>query len=223
MDHKETQNPWCKYWSSAWNLFETSPLHPWISCSSLEWIHFIGRKGPTRKSSKVCLAHLILGKNYLSYENALSVLCLESLEDRRASICLKFALKAEKHLKFKSWFKSNPKFMKSRTNQPKYIPVRISTARIERSPIGYLTDILNTHYGYTYPTYWIALLFISLRRIIVTTRQFSISVLFVANCLENQQFLLLLLLWYSQNFFLTIFDIFWQTDEVKSRSSEPVA
>ena len=100
-----------------------------------------------------CALHIILGKNYLSYENALSVLCLESLEDRRASICLKFALKAEKHLKFKSWFKSNPKFMKSRTNQPKYIPVRISTARIERSPIGYLTDILNTHYGYTYPTY----------------------------------------------------------------------
>ena len=99
-----------------------------------------------------CALHIILGKNYLSYENALSVLCLESLEDRRASICLKFALKAEKHLKFKSWFKSNPKFMKSRTNQPKYIPVRISTARIERSPIGYLTDIVNTHYGYTYPT-----------------------------------------------------------------------
>jgi len=97
--------------------------------------------------------HIILGKTYTSYEDALRALQLESLEKRRESICLKYALKAEKQDKFKSWFKPNPKFLISRTKQPKYIPIRESTTRIERSPIGYRTDILNTHYGYTYPAY----------------------------------------------------------------------
>ena len=82
--------------------------------------------------------HIILGKTYTSYEDALRALQLESLEERRESICLKFALKAEKQDKFKSWFKPNPKFLISRTKQPKYIPIRGSTTRIERSPIGYL-------------------------------------------------------------------------------------
>ena len=54
--------------------------------------------------------HIILGKTYTLYEDALRALQLESLEERRESICLKFALKAEKQDKFKSWFNPNPNF-----------------------------------------------------------------------------------------------------------------
>ena len=94
-----------------------------------------------------CAFHLILGNLYISYEKSLEVLNLETLEDRRSSLSLNFALKVEKNPKFKPWFKLNPKFQKSRTKQPKYCPVKSSHARLERSPIGYLTNLLNTYYN----------------------------------------------------------------------------
>ena len=40
-----------------------------------------------------CFLHLTLGNLYTSYEAALEIVGLETLEDRRTSICLKFALK----------------------------------------------------------------------------------------------------------------------------------
>ena len=49
--------------------------------------------------------HIILGKQYESYHQALPLLGLETLESRRQKLCLRFALKAEKHAKFKAWFK----------------------------------------------------------------------------------------------------------------------
>ena len=48
---------------------------------------------------------IVLGTSYESYQDALEVLQL----DRRVQLCLQFALKAEKHQKFKHWFKSNVK------------------------------------------------------------------------------------------------------------------
>ena len=54
-----------------------------------------------------CACHIILGDQYLSYKNALRALGLETLESRRKKLSLKFALKASKHSKFKSWFKAN--------------------------------------------------------------------------------------------------------------------
>ena len=57
-----------------------------------------------------CVAHIILGDKYVSYKQALLTLNLESLQIRRGKLCLKFAKKAEKHEKFKNWFKvSDPK------------------------------------------------------------------------------------------------------------------
>ena len=94
-----------------------------------------------------CALHIILGQAYSSYEDALSVLDLDSLEDRRTHLSLKFALKAEKNTKFKSWFKPNPKFGKARTQQPKYYPIKTCNERLKRGPIGYLTNLLNAHYS----------------------------------------------------------------------------
>ena len=51
-------------------------------------------------------AHIILGRSYLSYKDALKTLILESLMTRRDNICLKFAKNAEKDKKFKHWFKA---------------------------------------------------------------------------------------------------------------------
>ena len=48
-----------------------------------------------------CACHIILGDSYNSYTSALLTLGLETLELRRNKLSLKFALKSEKHRKFK--------------------------------------------------------------------------------------------------------------------------
>ena len=53
--------------------------------------------------------HIILGNEYNSYNSALKRTCLEKLSERRKKICIKFAKRAQKHPKFSSWFKTNPK------------------------------------------------------------------------------------------------------------------
>ena len=90
--------------------------------------------------------HTILGGLYGSYTNALEVLNLESLEVRRNNLCLKFALKAEKHEKFQYWFKKNVKNVNTRHSTMKYCTVKANHTRFEKSPISYLTRLLNTYY-----------------------------------------------------------------------------
>ena len=93
-----------------------------------------------------CALHIILGRNYISYKNALKVLNLEVLEARRVRLCLNFALKAEKHQKFKHWFKKPIKHYNTR-NRAKYSEVFANHARYAQSPLGYLTRLLNSHYN----------------------------------------------------------------------------
>ena len=45
------------------------------------------------------------GEDYSSYRLALQLLNLDSLESLRNKLCLNFTKKAEKHSKFKCWFK----------------------------------------------------------------------------------------------------------------------
>ena len=61
-----------------------------------------------------CAAHIILGDLYESYRDALKTLNLDSLETRRQKLTLKFALKAEKNNKFKTWFKLASKTLNTR-------------------------------------------------------------------------------------------------------------
>ena len=86
--------------------------------------------------------HIILGNEYNSYNSALKRTCLEKLSERRKKICIKFAKRAQKHPKFSSWFKTNPK-TNSRLKQPKFCPPVYRTERFRKSPICYLTNLLN--------------------------------------------------------------------------------
>ena len=61
--------------------------------------------------------HIVLGNGYISYDNALKISNLETLEKRRDKLSLKFALKAEKHQKFKKWFKLNQKVLNTRNKK----------------------------------------------------------------------------------------------------------
>ena len=42
-----------------------------------------------------------MGEQYVNYDNALTVLEMKSLSNRRTQLCLKFAKKSEKHSKYK--------------------------------------------------------------------------------------------------------------------------
>ena len=91
--------------------------------------------------------HIILGKAYQSYTNALEYLGLDTLENRRIKLCYNFALKSEKHIKFKSWYKPAKKYINTRLNSNKYCDVRANHTRFAKSPLSYLTRILNTHHN----------------------------------------------------------------------------
>ena len=91
---------------------------------------------------------VILGKNYTSYNNALKTLELETLKERRESICLKFGLKSRQNPNFKNWFQDNPgavNGVKTR-NVVNFRPVWTQTRRYGKSPLPYLTELMNNHY-----------------------------------------------------------------------------
>ena len=93
---------------------------------------------------KVAL-HIILGEQYGSYKDDREKTKLETLEVRRENLSLKFAKKAEKHPKHKNWFIPRP-VRTTRHQNSKYWSAIARTERLKKSPIPYLTDLLNKHY-----------------------------------------------------------------------------
>ena len=91
-----------------------------------------------------CALAIILQEDYISYSHALSTVNLESLQDRRHALCLKFARKAQKHPKFTNWFCPNDQTGVDTRSEKKILkPVQARTCRFEKSPIAYLTRLLN--------------------------------------------------------------------------------
>ena len=97
-----------------------------------------------------CALYIILGSNYINYSHALDRIGWENLEQRRIKLCQKFAKKASKHLKYQDWFfkdKNSPTPVNTRAKNQKlklqYLPVNTRTERYKKSPLPFLTDILN--------------------------------------------------------------------------------
>ena len=91
-----------------------------------------------------CALAIILQEDYVSYSYALSSVNLEYLQDRRHALCLKFARKAQKHPKFSKWFCSNNQAgVDTRSDKKHLKPVQFRTCRFVKSPIAYLTRLLN--------------------------------------------------------------------------------
>ena len=105
-------------------------------------------KGESKDIERVqkCALKIIFQERYNTYKQALKLTNLHRLSNRRSKICIKFALKAEKHNKFKTWFKLNRKTFHTRSIPMKYCPVISRTKRFEKSPLSYLTNLLNTYY-----------------------------------------------------------------------------
>ena len=88
--------------------------------------------------------HIALGQAYLSYENALKISKLETLEYRRENLCLTFAKKAAKHPKHCHWFvETDPDAPDTRSIKQKYQEPLCRLNRFKTSPIPYLTSLLN--------------------------------------------------------------------------------
>ena len=90
-----------------------------------------------------CALHIILDDEYFSYKNAIYSLHLESLVKRREKLCLNFALKAEKHPKHVKWFRPNTEHVFTRQNKPKYCEFQAEHTTFRKSPLSYLTNLLN--------------------------------------------------------------------------------
>ena len=88
---------------------------------------------------------IIFGLDYDSYSSACKSANLLTLDTRRQKLCKKFTFKSVKNPKHTKWFKVNTKVSRTRQKQPLFCPVVARTARFEKSPISYMTKLLNMH------------------------------------------------------------------------------
>ena len=89
---------------------------------------------------------VILGDDYIDYRNALAMLGLQTLCERRKALCLKFGKKSVKSEKFKHWFVERhvpEEQTQTRSTKTSLLPVDTRTKRYSKSPIPYLTSLLN--------------------------------------------------------------------------------
>ena len=94
--------------------------------------------------------HIILGDSYISYRSSLKSLNLDPLTLRRDKLSLKFAIKAEKHPKHKKWFKLNSNYSHTRNSNAKFVKYKeiyAKHSRFQKSPLGFLTGLLNDKYS----------------------------------------------------------------------------
>ena len=86
---------------------------------------------------------IILGGSNKSYRSALKELQIDTLYKRRNKLCKTFAVKSLKHLKFSKWFKPKTKTTATRCKGTSFHEVFTRTERLKRSPISFLTNMLN--------------------------------------------------------------------------------
>ena len=91
-----------------------------------------------------CALRIILGDKYKDYKNALKVIKLDSLEERREKLCLRFAKQCLRNEKLKSLFpkKVNNHLMEKRNGQ-KFVVTNALTERYRRSSIPSMQRLLN--------------------------------------------------------------------------------
>ena len=90
---------------------------------------------------------VIRGDQHSTYEEGLTHLNLKTLEIRREELNLKFAIKSFNHPKFTNWFKIDQHSITTRSCSGK-LPLKKAktrTAKFKKSPIPYLTALLNTY------------------------------------------------------------------------------
>ena len=93
------------------------------------------------------MSYLITCQNdYKGYENVLAYLDLEQLSERREDLSLNFAKKAIQSEKYSNWFIPNEDVVNTRSDKNALIPVKTRTVRYKKSPLPYLTKLLNDNW-----------------------------------------------------------------------------
>ena len=105
------------------------------------WNGALTKKDENRleKLQKISLK-IILGEKFSSYNQVLNTFNLQTLKNRKKSICTNFAIKTSKFPKFNSWFPKNR--IKIR-NTKQYKEVYARTSTYQKSPLLYLANLLN--------------------------------------------------------------------------------
>ena len=85
---------------------------------------------------------IILGNKFTTYKNGLKMLNLDTLDERRRKMCLKFAQNCLKKEKVKSMF-SKHKMELRKTN--KFEINKLRTRRYQKSAIPYMQELLNNY------------------------------------------------------------------------------
>ena len=114
-----------------------------ILSKKYEDLKFIYPVHPNPYVQKTALK-IILGEYYEDYETALDQFKLKTLEQRREDLCLTFAMKCTNNETHKHIFKpsDNPLL-----HHPTIFQIPFSlNERYRKSPIPYLTDLLNKHH-----------------------------------------------------------------------------
>ena len=88
--------------------------------------------------------HIALGSDYTDYKSALEEANLEMLSSRRTKLCKNFAMKAFKHPKHTHWFSTKEPGPNTRSDKIVFKPPLCRLSRLKKSPIPYLTSLLNT-------------------------------------------------------------------------------
>ena len=87
---------------------------------------------------------IILKNRYTNYQNALNILDLQTLKERREELCLKFAQKCLSNPKMKGLFPPNNRNHNMETRFPEHFQILFAkTERLRKSPIIYMQTLLN--------------------------------------------------------------------------------
>ena len=118
--------------------------------SKLEQSAAVWHSSLTRKDSKdlervqKSALKVILGDRYRCYEEALRTIRIDSLEERRQKICLKFAQQCLRNEKLKDMFpRSQSDHVMRKRNAEKFVVTKALTERFRKSAIPNMQRLLN--------------------------------------------------------------------------------
>ena len=93
---------------------------------------------------------VILGSKYVSYQKALDILDLETLEERREHLCLKFAQKCTRNEKAKKIFPLKKKIHPMNIRKEEIYEVQnANTDRLQKFSVIYMQNLLNENKNQT--------------------------------------------------------------------------
>ena len=89
---------------------------------------------------------LMLGNQYIGYQQSLEKLDMDTLKERREKICLNFALKSIKNVKMKDMFPENERLHAMILRKPERYKVdHANTQRFRKSSVIYMQNLLNKY------------------------------------------------------------------------------